>query len=83
MVGWWIAYFVVIIISAVLAIVLAPKPSIPAVSAGDLQNIPVVEQGKPIPVLFGTRFIMQPNVIWWGGAFNTPIRKEMGSGGSS
>ena len=61
-----IAVIIITIIAAVLAAVLVKPPSVPNLVPSALQNIPLVEQGKPIPVVFGTRFIRQPNVMWWG-----------------
>lgn len=36
---------------------------------------------KAIPVLFGTRVINQPNVVWYGDVKTTEIRQSSGSGG--
>lgn len=29
-------------------------------------NVPTAEEGRAIPVLFGTRVIEGPNVVWYG-----------------
>lgn len=78
----WIIYLVVLIIATVLSIVLRPKPVVPKLLPGQVSNVPVAEQGKPIPVLFGTRYIRQPNVVWWGQVRAVPIVRKMGGGKS-
>ncbi len=42
----------------------APEPPVPSPQA--INFIPTAEQGKAIPVVFGTRIVTQPNVVWWG-----------------
>lgn len=78
----WIIYIVVMVIATVLSVVLRPKPNIPQLLPGQVDNVPVAEEGKPIPVIFGTRYVRQPNVVWWGKVRPVPIVKEL-SGGSS
>lgn len=54
---------------------LQTPPNPPTPSPEELTGIPTAEQGKPIPVLFGTRMINQPNVVWYAhgtGAKATP-----------
>jgi hypothetical protein len=29
-------------------------------------EIPSADVGAPIPILFGTRMIKAPNIVWWG-----------------
>ncbi len=67
-------YLVVWVIAMVVARVLAPKPETPA--PGDISNqIPTAEAGKEIPVLFGTRILGQPNVVWWGDLMTKKIKQ--------
>lgn len=42
----------------------SPKPAVPAPNA--VSGVPTAEQGKPIPVIFGTCTVTQSNVVWWG-----------------
>ncbi len=58
-------YLAVFLIAILAARALAPKPADPV--PGDISSqLPTAEAGKEIPVLFGTRIIAQPNVVWWG-----------------
>ena len=38
-------------------------------------TVPTAQEGKNIPVLFGTRRISGPNVCWYGDIGTTPIKK--------
>ncbi len=70
-------YLVVLVLSIVAARVLAPKPKDPV--PGDISSqLPTAEAGKEIPVLFGTRIIAQPNVVWWGDVKTQKIKDNSG-----
>ena len=57
------------IFSAVVALFIVasmPKPtSQPPVELSNI-NVPTAEEGRAIPVVFGTRVIEGPNVVWYG-----------------
>lgn len=36
------------------------------------------EAGRPIPVLYGSVLLKNPNVVWWGNLTTTPIIKKVG-----
>ncbi len=58
-------FLAVFVLAMVVTRVLAPKPKDPA--PGDISGqMPTADAGREIPVLFGTRIIGQPNVVWWG-----------------
>lgn len=42
-----------------------------------LENIkaPTAEEGRAIPVVFGTRLIEGPNVVWYGDISNEAIKR--------
>lgn len=76
--GW--AYFVAWIVLSVVAYVLTPKPKIenqPPAGLGDIKA-PTAEEGREIPVLFGTRDLEAPNVVWYGDLRTMAIRKKGG-----
>lgn len=73
---WW--YIVVFIVALVVAYSMAPKPqSQPPAGLGDI-NAPTAEEGREIPVLFGTRELAGPNVVWYGDLRTEAIRKSGG-----
>ncbi len=68
-------YLAVFVISLVVARALAPKPQTPA--PGDISSqMPTADAGKEIPVLFGTRIMAQPNVVWWGDLMTKKIKSS-------
>lgn len=52
--------------SLVLSYVLTPKTPKPPKQEAQEFDRPVVEEGKEAPVLFGTRWVRDPNVGWFG-----------------
>ena len=72
---WFIAVFVV---SFVVAYATAPKPqSVPPQGLNDLK-VPTAEEGREVPVLFGTRDLKAPNVVWYGDLRTVAIKKKGG-----
>lgn len=72
---WYVATFVVALVVAYAA---TPKPqSQPPAGLGDIKA-PTAEEGREIPVLFGTRDIEGPNVVWYGDFRAVAIRKKGG-----
>ena len=80
-----IIYYVIMIAATIYNIVMmfTRKSNVPNLLPSDIDHIPVAEAGKPIPVVFGRRFVRQPNVVWWGDVKTEAIKKKMGGGGSS
>jgi hypothetical protein len=52
-----------------------PQPS----SLGDFQ-LPTAEEGRAIPVVWGTCHVKGPNVLWYGGLSIQPITKRVKTG---
>ncbi len=50
----------------IVAYVLMPKPKGPKPDAVAQMDNPVAEAGKPVPVPFGTVWMKEPNIIWYG-----------------
>lgn len=72
---WFIAAFVV---GLVVSYATMPKPqSQKPAGFGDIKA-PVAEEGLEIPVLFGTRDINGPNVVWYGDLQTTAIKSKGG-----
>jgi len=61
-------FVVQVAIMVVLSMLLAPKPKTQTPKPLGLEqfDIPTVEEGRPIQVLFGKKYIASPNVVWFG-----------------
>lgn len=74
--AWW--YVAVFIAALVVSYLMTPKPqSQPPPGIGEVEA-PTAEEGREIPVLFGTRYISGPNVVWYGDIKTVAIRKKGG-----
>lgn len=68
----------IFIVSMILSIALAPKPPKPAPASIQDFDVPTAEEGRPIPVVFGTVLITGANVIWYGDLRTSPIKTKSG-----
>ncbi len=68
------------VVTTVLSALLTPRPKVQNATPGQIgeKDIPMASMDAPIPVVFGTRVISQPNVVWWGDVFVYPIMKSSG-----
>lgn len=62
----------------VVSVALAPKPPTQPPAALEDFSVPVAEEGRPIPVVFGTVTITGSNVLWYGDLRSTPIKSKGG-----
>ncbi len=55
-------------------------PSPPAPKASDISDFtaPTAEEGRPVPVVFGTVKIEGANVLWYGGLYVEAIQERQG-----
>lgn len=75
MIWWYIAIFVV---ALVIGVAMAPKPQTsPPAGLGDIQA-PTAEEGREIPVLFGTKDVKGPNVVWYGDFQSKAVKAKGG-----
>ena len=73
----WV-YAIVFIASLVVSYAMIPKPeSRPPAELDEIQA-PTAEVGREIPVLFGTRKMDAPNVVWYGDLRTVPVKKKGG-----
>lgn len=73
---WW--YIVVFIVALAVGLAMQPKPqSQPPAGLGEFQ-VPTAEEGREIPVLFGTRELEGPNVVWYGHLNTVAVKKKGG-----
>ena len=61
-------------IIALFIVATAPKPQVTPPLVADNISVPTAEEGRAIPVLFGTRMIEGPNVVWSGDFEAVPRR---------
>lgn len=61
-------FFVKLIIMVALSMLLAPKVKTRKIKPLGLEqfDIPTAEEGRPIQVLFGKKYIASSNVVWFG-----------------
>jgi hypothetical protein len=64
------------LITTVLSIALAPKPPKPKAASIDDFDLPTAEEGRKVPVVFGTVDITGPNVLWYGDLSTKDIKKK-------
>lgn len=72
---WW--YIAVFIVALVVAVSIAPNAAQNSPSIQDI-DVPTAEEGRAIPVLFGTRDIKGPNVVWYGDVSAVAVKKKGG-----
>lgn len=74
--GW--EQLIILIVASFVSAALAPKPPKPPPASLEEFDVPVAEEGRPIPVVFGTVTITWPNVLWYGDLRSTPITSSGG-----
>lgn len=74
---FWVQ-LILLVVSYFVSAALAPKPPKPKPAALEDFDIPVAEQGRPIPVVFGTVTLTGANVLWYGDLRTTPIKEKGG-----
>ena len=67
-----------LVVSYFVSAALAPKPPVPKPAAIEDFDVPVAEQGRPVPVVFGTVTLTGANVLWYGDLRTTAIQEKGG-----
>lgn len=75
-----IVFFPLTVTAAFLNIVSALSPKPPTPKPADITDFdaPTADEGRPIPVVFGTVKIKGPNVLWYGGLTIEAVTKKGG-----
>ena len=73
----WV-YLVVAVIIAVAAVAMAPRPPEPKPPTLRDIDVPTAEEGRPIPVVFGTYVVRSPNIVWYGDLGYKPVKSKGG-----
>lgn len=63
----------VYLVSSYISYRLTPKPQVVNAEASTDYQAPTAEEGRPVPVVFGTVWLQSPNVVWYGDVQATPI----------
>lgn len=71
-------YIALWVVSMVVSYALRPKPPEMNPASASEFKAPTAEEGRDIPVLFGTRDIEAPNVVWYGHMKAVAIKKKGG-----
>lgn len=74
---FWVQ-LILLVVSYFVSAALAPKPPQPKPAALEDFDIPMAEQGRPIPVVFGTVMLTGANVMWYGDLRTTAIKEKGG-----
>lgn len=71
-------FVVVFIVALVAAFAYMPKPQTqPPAGLGDIRA-PTAEEGREIPVLFGTRDVEGPNIVYYGNLRTIAVKAKGG-----
>lgn len=72
--GW--EYFVYAIVMMAVSYLLQRKPKMSPPQAQEFAEVPTAQEGESIVVLFGTRDIKSPSVVWYGDVESKAIKKK-------
>ena len=72
------AWLIYIFNFAVQYILRPQTPSASVAAPWEDLTIPEADLGSPIPVVFGTRWVSNPNVVWFGDKDIKPVRVKTG-----
>jgi len=71
-------YLVYLLIVVIIAVALQPKTPEQKPPSLDEIDVPTAEQGRPIPVVFGTYVVQSPNIVWYGNLHFNKVRQKGG-----
>jgi hypothetical protein len=73
-------FIVLYVAMTVVSALLRPKQKVQNAKPGSIgdKDFPIASQSSPIPVVFGTVHLTQPNVVWWGDPHHDAIRRKGG-----
>lgn len=68
----------ILVVASFVSAALAPKPPKPKPASLTDFDVPTAEEGRPIPVVFGTVWVTGPNVIDFGDLSTEAIKTSGG-----
>lgn len=69
---------IIMIVAAIVSYAMRPKPQAPEAARLEDFDVPTAEEGRRIPVIFGTVWMSSPNVVWYGDLQTQAIKKKSG-----
>ena len=75
MIFWFIVVFIV---AMVVGYAMLPKPQTSPPPGLNSVQVTTAEEGREIGVLFGTKEISGPNIVWYGDFRSVAIKKKGG-----
>ncbi|HXE90477.1 MAG TPA: phage tail protein [Terriglobales bacterium] len=73
--AFWLVAILFVATTAVSALLSRQRDVEPS-AAGEFQ-VPVAEEGKTLPVIFGTCIVRDPNVVWWGDLAKNAVKSKV------
>lgn len=73
----WV-YAIIWVVALVVAYAMIPSPETQPPAGLSEIKAPTAEEGREIPVLFGTRDVDSPNIVWYGHLRTKAIKKSGG-----
>lgn len=74
-------FFAIWIVTTFLSALLVPKQKVQNARPGSLgENVPYVTESDPIPVGWGTFWVKQPNIVWFGDIRMSAIKQKVSGG---
>lgn len=74
---FWVQ-LILLVVSYIVSVATAPKPPQPKPAALEDFDIPLAEEGRAIPVVFGTVILKSPSVMWYGDLRTSAIKESSG-----
>lgn len=69
--------FILFLVSTAIQALIAPKQQNQSPQAGNLE-VPVVDEGETMPIIFGTVMQKAPMIVWFGDKKTTKIKVKSG-----
>ncbi|QDH70838.1 hypothetical protein [Marilutibacter alkalisoli] len=71
-------YIIMLVVSLAVSYAMRPKTQHAKPPALEDYSVPTVEEGRPVAKIYGTCWIDDPNVLWWGDVRHFPPIKASG-----
>lgn len=72
--------WIIVTIIVAAAVAYAIQPRMPEAPRPTLDNFsaPTAEEGRPVPIVFGTCVVKSPNIVWYGDLGYSAIKTDGG-----